>query len=232
MELPFAVESSEDTDAGSLVATSSQGSLLLSRESYSLQPMISINTSRSFSSSLAATGGRVASVLSQLATTAASTRHSTRQAQQPAQTLHSAPSRSPSKLENQQQKQQPQALETVDFTYVNVWETDADEVDILLLSSDDPFLSRDDPKGDILTLLLNRVGPEEGSTVSDSENSTDFLVSLLERANESGTKAAHAKRRGDLQQALDHHKASAKMFHEAAVLSKQSHGRWCIHAPR
>ena len=222
MELPFAVESSTnhvsslphdaaalgssnhgDDDAGSLVTASSQGSLIQSQHSSSYEPARQQQQQQqqqqqssknhqppvSISSSLAATGSRVASVFSNLTTTT---------------------------------KQTPtEPVETIDFTsYVNVWETDADEVDILLPSSNsndswNKGQLSSSSGGDLLTLLLNRVGPESGD---------NNMVQLLEQAHQSAQKAAQAKLSGHLQEALDHHAASAKLFHQAALLAKPSHG--------
>ena len=164
-----------------------------------------------FSSSLVATGSRVASVLSHLTTTAATSLSGTADQQQE-RTL------------DQQKQQRP--LETVDFfTYVNVWETDADEVDILLPSStNNPLETRANQEtGDILTLLMNRVGSNDNIGESQDED-VARLVDLLEQANQTAHMASLAKQEGNLQQALDYHTRTAKIFHQAALLAKPSHG--------
>jgi hypothetical protein len=239
----------DDDDACSLVTASSQGSLIQSQSSYepilakpqtsrAQQPLhhhpsdillstgqttagysisasphhdtatkttrtaskLAAAASNTFASSFASTGSRVASVFSSLKM--GTTTEASQQQQQQLQLLQ----------QQQQQQLEPQRepLETIDFTYVNVWETDADEVDILLPhQSNDP--GENTPKGDVLTLLLNRI-PDCA------------LVQLLEQANQSVTKAARAKQEGELQQALDHHAASAKLFYQAALASKEHHG--------
>jgi hypothetical protein len=112
-----------------------------------------------------------------------------------------------------------QEEEVIDFTYVNVWDTDADEVDILLSTETEEDDDRSDPhptsdrrgpeRGDILAALIS------GTPWADDSTAEDFVV-LSEQANRAAAQAIQAKRRGNLQEALDAHATAAKLFREAA----------------
>jgi hypothetical protein len=112
-----------------------------------------------------------------------------------------------------------QEEEVIDFTYVNVWDTDADEVDILLSTGTEEDDDRSDPhptsdrrgpeRGDILAALIS------GTPWADDSTAEDFVV-LSEQANRAAAQAIQAKRRGNLQEALDAHATAAKLFREAA----------------
>lgn len=116
---------------------------------------------------------------------------------------------------NDQQEEE----EVIDFTYVNVWDTDADEVDILLSTGTEEDDDRSDPhptsdrrgpeRGDILAALIS------GTPWADDSTAEDFVV-LSEQANRAAAQAIQAKRRGNLQEALDAHATAAKLFREAA----------------
>lgn len=120
-------------------------------------------------------------------------------------------------------QQRPQAslnggIDGTDHTYVNVWETDADEVDVVLprtgLSGVHGRQSLDElyrDRGDILGVLL-----------SDVVNST--TVQLLEQANEMVHQASQSKHDGDLSKALDSHTTAAKFFYQAAMEMKNHKG--------
>ncbi|CAB9505798.1 expressed unknown protein [Seminavis robusta] len=114
------------------------------------------------------------------------------------------------------------SLETIDFTYVNVCETDADdEVDITLsgqLTAIDGPLGGEtegtESKRDILTLLLS------GAVQQDGDADNESLVRQCEEAHQAACMAAEAKREGDLQGALEAHTRAAKQFHAAALIVK------------
>ena len=113
--------------------------------------------------------------------------------------------------------------EIIDFTYVNVQETDADEVDILLAGGDPGWvhqhalssgtLSENAPvPPNILALFLS--GRAEDNEV------TLKLVDLSEQANEAVQRAAASKQEFKLSEALDAHSTAARLFYEAALLLK------------
>ena len=54
--------------------------------------------------------------------------------------------------------------EIIDFTYVNVSETDADEVDILI-EGGDTVCQPGEQRGDVLTILLSGVQQNENETL-------------------------------------------------------------------
>jgi hypothetical protein len=122
-----------------------------------------------------------------------------------------------------------QEEEVIDFTYVNVWDTDADEVDILLSTETEEDDDRSDPhptsdrrgpeRGDILAALIS------GTPWADDSTAEDFVV-LSEQANRAAAQAIQAKRRGNLQEALDAHATAAKLFREAAGRIQGSNGTW------
>jgi hypothetical protein len=120
--------------------------------------------------------------------------------------------------------------ETVDFmdTYVNVCETDADEVDIILAGGDPGITNpahqdanqQQGRRGDILTVLLSgpvRPGEEDGG---------ETIVTQCEDANRAAARAAQAKKEGNLQEALDAHTHAAKLFREAAIHMGEGNGTW------
>lgn len=129
----------------------------------------------------------------------------------------------------------PRTTETIDFmdTYVNVCETDADEVDIILAGGDPGIANINNPaadqeqglRGDILTILLS--GPLQ--LHSDQEDGVDgeSIVTQCEDANRATARAAQAKKDGNLQEALDAHTQAAKLFREAAIHIGDGNGTLC-----
>lgn len=109
-----------------------------------------------------------------------------------------------------------------DEAFVDVYASDADDVDILLAGADPgisnpAFLPEQAStvtahRGDILTVLLS--GPIH---IADDTNETGSLVTQCEEANNAAARATQAKKDGHLQEALDAHTAAAKLFREAAV---------------
>jgi len=101
-------------------------------------------------------------------------------------------------------------MEIIDFTqYVNVTETDVDEVDI---SINQFFLTGQDMieiEGDVLSLLM-----------SGNAKNGELVISRCEEANQSSQLASNAKKIGDLTVALQHHLLAAKAFRDAAVASQ------------
>lgn len=138
MELPFAVESSPAPVAGtsleqsdsSLVTASSQGSF---GGSSSMAVPLPPNTPQDVVLPGATSNFRL----------------STPQELQPGHLV------TPGFREQQIHDQGYGDGEVIDFTYVNVYETDADEVDILLEGGDMNFSQGNNKRGDILTVLLS-----------------------------------------------------------------------------
>lgn len=96
--------------------------------------------------------------------------------------------------------------EMIDFTtYVNVWEPTNEN------DTDDIIVQADAPKREVLTLLLNGTDNDE-------------LAALVEKANEAAQIALESKVKGNLQKALDAHTTAAKLFRDAALISKAHHG--------
>jgi hypothetical protein len=119
--------------------------------------------------------------------------------------------------------------ETIDFmdTYVNVCETDADEVDIILAGGD-PGIANPNPanqeqglRGDILTILLS--GPLHLDADQDDDGG-ETIVTQCEDANRATARASQAKKDGNLQEALDAHTQAAKLFREAAIHIGEGNG--------
>jgi len=105
-----------------------------------------------------------------------------------------------------------QDMELVDFTqYVNVTETDATEVDVLVnqgvLIGE---ATNPEPRGDVLALLMS----------GDAQNG-ELVVSQCEEANNASHKAANAKKSGDLTSALQNHSLAAKLFRDAAIAANE-----------
>jgi len=142
-----------------------------------------------------------------------------------------------------------QPTETVDFeTYVNVSETDADEVDIILAGGDpgiasnpaaaatmhDATVEQGLITGDILTVLLSgpvvvmdqQHGGGGGDGPHDNGQHDESVVTLCQVANLAATRASQAKRNGHLQEALDAHSQAAKLFRQAALLVGNGSGTW------
>jgi hypothetical protein len=126
----------------------------------------------------------------------------------------------------------PRKTETIDFmdTYVNVCETDADEVDIILAGGD-PGIASNNPaadqeqglRGDILTILLS--GPLHlDANPEDGGGGGETIVTQCEDANRATARAAQAKKDGNLQEALDAHTQAAKLFREAAIHIGEGNG--------
>ena len=111
--------------------------------------------------------------------------------------------------------------EIIDFTYVNVQETDADEVDILLAGGDPGMAQHatasigSEIQSPQNTLALFLSGQAEDNEV------TLKLVDLSEQANEAVQRAATAKQEFKLSEALDAHSTAARLFYEAAILLKE-----------
>jgi hypothetical protein len=150
------------------------------------------------------TGSRFSSVLSQFGVTVSS--------------VSSASSASNARPE-------PRKTETIDFmdTYVNVCETDADEVDIILAGGD-PGIATNNPdqeqdiRGDILTILLS------GPLHQEDGGGGETIVTQCEDANRATARAAQAKKDGNLQEALDAHTQAARLFREAAIHIGEGNG--------
>mmetsp|Transcript_23225 Transcript_23225/g.35220 ORF Transcript_23225/g.35220 Transcript_23225/m.35220 type:complete len:570 (+) Transcript_23225:146-1855(+) len=103
-------------------------------------------------------------------------------------------------------------IEVVDFTqYVNVTETDATEVEVLVnqgvLIGEE---TNPEPKGDVLALLMS----------GDAQNG-ELVVSQCEEANDAAHKASYAKKNGDLASALQNHSLAAKLFRDAAIAANE-----------
>lgn len=64
-------------------------------------------------------------------------------------------------VSHQQAEVVPAATEIIDFTYVNVFETDADEVEIMM-EGRDPYSEADMARGDVLAVLLSGGTQEQG----------------------------------------------------------------------
>jgi hypothetical protein len=120
--------------------------------------------------------------------------------------------------------------ETIDFmdTYVNVCETDADEVDIILAGGD-PGIANPNPadqeqglRGDILTILLS--GPLHLDADHEDDGGGETIVTQCEDANRATARASQAKKDGNLQEALDAHTQAAKLFREAAIHIGEGNG--------
>jgi hypothetical protein len=115
--------------------------------------------------------------------------------------------------------------EVIDFfTYVNVQETDADEVDVLLAGGDPGMMPAQGLSGssseqlwippNVLTLFLSGRAEDNDSVIK--------VVDLSEQANEAVKRAAAAKQELKLPEALDAHSTAAKLFYEAALLLKET----------
>ena len=136
----------------------------------------------------------------------------------------------------------PRKTETIDFmdTYVNVYETDADEVDIILAGGDPGIANQYNPaantdqeqglRGDILTILLSGPLHLDADADADSEDGGgggETIVTQCEDANRATARAAQAKKDGNLQEALDAHTQAAKLFREAAIHIGEGNGALC-----
>jgi hypothetical protein len=255
MELPFAVESSSDggrnmssshqstTSSSSLVtAYSSEDTYLQSSSGYEpilastrgpatglapphhvtlqahvqtpSQPTRPALHSNSNTHSTTTTGSRFSSVLSQFGVTVSSASNSNSNS-------------------NARPPEQLRKTETIDFmdTYVNVCETDADEVDIILAGGDPGIATQQDGanqeqglRGDILTVLLS--GPLHSNNPEDDDGGEggETIVTKCEDANRATARAAQAKKDGNLQEALDAHTQAAKLFREAAIHIGEGNG--------
>lgn len=109
--------------------------------------------------------------------------------------------------------------EIIDFTYVNVQETDADEVDILLAGGDPGMAPLSGSLSEHLATPPNILALFLSGRAEDSQV-TLKLVDLSEQANEAVQRAATAKEEFKLSEALDAHSTAAKLFYEAALLLK------------
>lgn len=202
MELPFAVESSEElpnhSDDGSLVTASSQD------DSTILQPYNSAHEASSFASSFLP--NRIITAVSQWNNTATASNALVQQ--------------------QQASKLAPAVPEINDYMYVNVWE--ADEVDIALSNHEKRTNSSKKTKTeetkenlttDILTLLLNPTTSTE-------------LTRLITQANHSVAQAQAAKKQGDLVATVQHQSQAAQFYYQAAVHCRQEgygkSGSYCI----
>lgn len=107
-----------------------------------------------------------------------------------------------------------------DFTYVNVFETDADEVDVLM-DGKVPIPIDAPARGDVLAVLLSG-GTQEEQAGGES------IVALCEKANEAASNAAEAKRKGDLTSALNAHSEAAKVFRQTAVRAREGDGTFVL----
>lgn len=90
--------------------------------------------------------------------------------------------------------------EVTDFTYVNVFESDADGN--VLIEGEEFGLDQELQRTDVLSLLLSGVDP---------------LVAETESANEAARKALEAKKRGDILEALEYHTQAAKIYKNNAT---------------
>ena len=209
MELPFAVEASDKrsqlqqsvTDSSSLVTASSQGSLI---ETDTYDPIlppkqnppehVNILSEPPVSNAVTSTnnnsvGSRVTSALSHFG---------------------GNPS-SHERIPNEENE-----TETIDFTYVNVWETDEDEVDIIIAGCDPTNSQEEVPSRDILSVLLSGNAQQNGES--------ERIVAFSEEANQAAARASQAKKEGNLQEALDAHTAAAKLFQQTALMLKELDG--------
>jgi hypothetical protein len=119
-------------------------------------------------------------------------------------------------------------------TYVNVCETDADEVDIILAGGDPGIACQQQNanqeqglRGDILTVLLS--GPLHSANHNQEDDGGgggggETIVTKCEDANRATARAAQAKKDGNLQEALDAHTQAAKLFREAAIHIGEGNG--------
>lgn len=222
MELPFAVasDSSQDskvsargsalhdsaTDNDSLVTASSDGSFHLSphvaldsntvREDYPAETV----TSDALWGRKSAERSRVSSVLSHLNFGVS---------------LGSSSAKRPPNVKYDDDEE----AEVIDFTYVNVQETDADEVDILLAGGDPGMMGQPALYGSVEQAPSNLLALFLSGRAEDDEL-TEKLVDLSEQANEASRRAAQAKHDFKLAEALDAHSTAARLFYEAALLLK------------
>jgi len=101
--------------------------------------------------------------------------------------------------------------DVADFTYVDVCETDEDEVTILLEGLGSHNLQQETHRGDVLAVILS--GMQHG------ENET--LVKQTMNANEASMKASEAKKSGDLIDALEYHSQAAKMYRNLGIALRE-----------
>lgn len=194
MELPFAVESSLENasvqhsslDGSSLVTASSQGSLTPVETASQPIPLKASND-QGFFSSFSKSSSKVSAVLSHFGVVG---------------TKPSASTEYP-----------VQETETIDFTYVNVCETDAEEVDIVIPGVTEGHEDESSSSSDILSFLLS-------GAIHENPESQE-LVELCEEAYDYMNKALDAKKAGRLQGALDAHTTAAKLFRQAAAGVKE-----------
>lgn len=229
MELPFAVDASTDsgrsrsekstrsnpptttledstgTDNDSLVTASSDGSFHISVQGHSSDHPEEEWGRKS-------TGSRVSNVLSHFGLTERATTTTTT-----TDAAHGS-----NRVSHQAKNDDGDDAEIIDFTYVNVQETDADEVDILLAGGDPGMMSAQHavsgnsveslaPPNILALFLSGRAGDDE---------ITLKLVNLSEEANDAVQRATKAKQENQLAQALDAHSTAARLFYEAAILLK------------
>lgn len=196
MELPFAVESTDDSAVqgsalnqsdSSLVTASSQGSFM---DSSQLDSPLPPNTPQDV------VLPRYENRQQQTETT----HHNT-------QTSHHHPPHPPpmisGPISSQSELDEP---EIIDFTYVNVSEDDADDVGILL-EGGDLDMQPETQRGDILTVLLSGM----------QQDGNEAILTRTENANVAATKATQAKKSGDLMAALEYHSQAAKLYRDNAM---------------
>jgi len=111
------------------------------------------------------------------------------------------------KPQQQQQRQEALETETIDFTFVHA-ESDADEVDVVIDGGTMPNEGIEQPKGDILAVLLSGTAQQNGG---------EYITIACEQANEAAHQASEAKKNGDLNYAFNEHSRAANLFREAAV---------------
>jgi len=120
------------------------------------------------------------------------------------------------KPQQQQQRQEALETETIDFTFVHA-ESDADEVDVVIDGGTMPNEGIEQPKGDILAVLLSGTAQQNGG---------EYITIACEQANEAAHQASEAKKNGDLNYAFNEHSRAANLFREAAVAVRDQDGEW------
>lgn len=198
MELPFAVESPDSAVQGttlhhsesSLVTASSQGSFV---NSASLDSPLLPNTPQDV-------------VLPRYD----NRKQAGHSHQSPS--IHQVPPAGTDRISNAQRDADD--IEIIDFTYVNVSETDADDLGVVLEEGDFGFQPELPQRGDILNVLLSGMQGHDNETFLDQ----------AEQASAAAAKAAEAKQEGDLMAALEYHTQAAKLYRDNALAIRERNG--------
>jgi hypothetical protein len=112
-------------------------------------------------------------------------------------------------------KELPVETEVIDFAYVQVGESDADEVDIIIPGAEANHYEDETPRKDVLSFLIKQ----------DPQNESEQVSVTIEDANKLVEKAREAKKNDNLQEALDCHTEAAKFYFKAASMLKECDGK-------